>query len=251
VNTSNLKLGIVDSCQFTSQSNIRPVTFIIARPTVCINSSFAGTTTDNYQANLKNTRNCTFTDFGSLAISGGYATDGCAFINGITPVQKARNGFTVNCTYTNVTNPSKNVTPSDKSWAKVFSSVITILDDKNKYVGQIDCNAIINSLANKTSNNSSAASINDGGNNLKNQMISVYPNPAIDILYITLNEKISGKTVLNVYDQVGRLIQTETIYKNTLVLHKAINVKTFSAGFYILQIVNGHEKTSRKFIISK
>ena|GEM_PF-1998290 len=254
VNASSLKLGIVDSSQFTSQSGLKPVTFIEGRATICVNSSFAGTTTSGYQAELRNTRNCAFTDFGSLAISGGYATDGCAFTNGTTPVQTARNGFVMNCTYTNVTKSDYKGITSDQTWQKVFSSAIRIVDDKNNYIGLINCNAVINSLAEKTSNNSSnssAALINKNGGNLKNQKISVYPNPTVNVLNLTLDEKITGKVVLNIYDQQARLLHTETIYKNTSVLLKSIDVKTFNAGFYVLQIVNEHEKISQNFIVAK
>ena len=139
VNGSSLKLAIVDSNHFTSQSGLRPVNFIEGRPTVCVNSSFAGTTTDNYQADSKNTRNCTFTDFGDLAISGGYATEGCAFTNGTTPVQTARGGFVINCTYTNVKNTKYSDGTSDKTWQQVFSSYIDIYSDKSQYLGRITC----------------------------------------------------------------------------------------------------------------
>jgi hypothetical protein len=82
-------------------------------------------------------------------------------------------------------------------------------------------------------------------------VINIYPNPVTDVLHVKLSEKISGKTSLNIYDQQGRLVQAETIYKNTPVLLQTINIKTLGGGFYVLQIVNEHKKTSQQFIITK
>ncbi len=88
-------------------------------------------------------------------------------------------------------------------------------------------------------------------NALAVQKMLVNPNPTVDELHITLNEKISGKTMLNIYDQQGRPVQTKTIYKNTSVQSESFNVKNLTSGYYVLQIVNELEKSSFKFIVAK
>ncbi len=45
--------------------------------------------------------------------------------------------------------------------------------------------------------------------------IYTFPNPARDVINVNLNEKISGKVTLNIYDEQARLLQTKSIFKNT------------------------------------
>jgi hypothetical protein len=138
---SNLKLAIIDSCNFvseyTSASTALP-TFIEGRPTICINSTFDGKARLQ-QAALMNTRNCTFKNFGALAIYQGYATDHCTFANGSTPISTVDGGFANQCTFTNVSKTDYNL-PKNNDWTKVFGSVINIVDGQNKSLGQINCN---------------------------------------------------------------------------------------------------------------
>jgi len=140
--SSSMKLFIVNSCDFTSEyttgSSALPQ-FIEGRPTVCVNCTFTGKTAV-YHAALMNTRNCTFNNFSSLAISSGYASDGCAFSNGTTPCSTVDGGFVINSKYTNVKNITNYKTPSNTNWKNVFSSVINIVSDQGKSLGQINCN---------------------------------------------------------------------------------------------------------------
>jgi len=70
-------------------------------------------------------------------------------------------------------------------------------------------------------------------------------------LHVSLNEKVLGKTLLNIYDQQGRLVQAKTIDKNSAASVETMNVSRLTSGSYILQIVNEHQKSSLKFIIAK
>jgi len=138
---ATMKLAIVDSCTFTSEyasaSGALP-TMIEGRPTICINSTFSGKAA-RYQAALMNTRNCTFNNFGTLAISSAYATEGCKFTNGTTPASMVNGGFVINSTFSGVKNIPGAKTPANSNWKSVFSSAITMMDDQGKYLGRIDC----------------------------------------------------------------------------------------------------------------
>lgn len=82
--------------------------------------------------------------------------------------------------------------------------------------------------------------------NLTNSVI--YPNPAKDVINVNLNEKVSGKITLNIYDAQGRLLQTKSIDKNISRAQESFNIKTLSPGLYTLQIMTTTEKTNLKFI---
>ena len=76
----------------------------------------------------------------------------------------------------------------------------------------------------------------------------LFPNPTRDILNVTLNNKATGKIVLNVYNATGSLLQTKTLYKSNAKLSETLDVKTLSAGLYTLQILGSNSKTYLKFI---
>ncbi len=78
--------------------------------------------------------------------------------------------------------------------------------------------------------------------------VYTYPNPAKDVINVNLNEKISGKITLNIYDVQGRLLQTKSTEKNISQMQQSFNIKALSPGLYTLQIMSSTEKTNLKFI---
>lgn len=253
-NATSLKLGVIDSCQFASKfkkSFPGVATFIVGRPTVCINSTFSGKTALNYQGALKNIRKCTFSDFDSLAVSGAYTIDSCTFMNGKRPASLSKDGFVIGSSFLNIQNSLYKTQPANDDWKKIYLSFIDILSDANNYLGRITCGEDTKKNVSKMASGVSSESVKSIGDILTSQTISLYPNPTIDELHVTLNEKIAGKTLLNIYSQQGRLMQTKTFDKNTSVLSQTINVQSLLPGVYILQIVNGYQKSSLKFIVNK
>lgn len=280
---TSLKLGIVDSCTFTTTKSNYLQNFINGRPHLITHSSFTGTCLSQ-QANMLNTRECTFTDFGNYAVVGTTAVDSCTFINGVTPVSTSKSGFVVRSIFQQVKNTSYKTAPSNSDWKKVFSSYIDVYDDRKKYLGRISCGSDIitntqTQVASTTANafssidakrhsgsitysfdsmrhqsvpgTSAEALSNNNKISLQSQITKLYPNPTVDVLHVSLSEEVWGKTVLNIYDQQGRLMQSKTVDKNSAVLSETINVSSLTAGSYILQIINEHEKTALKFIVAR
>ena len=72
--------------------------------------------------------------------------------------------------------------------------------------------------------------------NFKSKMcfLAYFPNPANNVINVTLNDKISGKVVLNIYDAQGSLVQTKSTYKNSPQMQQTFNVKSLSPGVYNL-----------------
>ncbi len=253
-NASNLEIGIIDNCQFISEftgSDISNLESFLVGATHCINSSFSGKTNAE-QAWADNVQNCDFTNFSDLALRGPHVTNTSHFENGNQSISPARDGIVTNCTFRNVDNASYRQ-PNNSDWQKPFSSYIDIYSDKNKYLGQITCGGTEDNGTNLVSNAVATSLKNTFSDNGFEQthLIKLYPNPASDILNITLNEKISGKTSLSIYDDQGRQLQTKTVDKSISVLTESFLIKNLASGSYILKITTDKVTSSFRFIIAK
>lgn len=71
----------------------------------------------------------------------------------------------------------------------------------------------------------------------KKSMISIYPNPVIDVIQIKTNEALQSAEI---YDLTGRLIQSTTA--------SSIPVQNLQSGAYVLKIKTNQSTTSKKFI---
>ncbi len=78
--------------------------------------------------------------------------------------------------------------------------------------------------------------------------VQLFPNPASEQLTIDLgdNEILNGQ--LNVYNLQGQLIHTKTLGNNRLVL---LELTSFSAGTYCLQILDGERQITQTFIVAR
>lgn len=74
--------------------------------------------------------------------------------------------------------------------------------------------------------------------------ISIYPNPARDVLNIVFNEIITEPTPVEIYDTFGRMILFEKINKN----NNSIDISAFSRGMYLLKVKNNTNEFFKKFI---
>ena len=254
----SLKLGLIDNCTFTTETS-KLSTFIDGSPHLSTHNTFSGACALQ-QADAEYIKSCTFSNFGKLGASKINVTANSSFINGNTPVSRKNGGVVVNCTYQQVSGDTRNDNPTNSKWDDMFSSYIDVYSDANKYLGRIDCGFSNNLNADQTVTASAAATstaaataatANSVSNDLPSSVIKLYPNPAVNEVHVTLNDKVSGKTALNIYDQQGRLVQATTVYKNTPLSVESINVHNLAAGSYVLQIVNDQYKSSLKFVIAR
>lgn len=75
--------------------------------------------------------------------------------------------------------------------------------------------------------------------------IAVYPNPASEILQVTLDNLQRGKTTLMLFDEAGRLcLHQELIYTSS-----SIPVKYLANGWYLLKVVNRNNISMQKVLI--
>ena len=76
--------------------------------------------------------------------------------------------------------------------------------------------------------------------------LSIYPNPATDELFIrSMDGMLSDKTTYSIMDMLGRTIAGTTLYANS------IDISGLKEGIYFIQIKEGSEITTQKFIKAK
>jgi hypothetical protein len=76
-----------------------------------------------------------------------------------------------------------------------------------------------------------------------NREMVVYPNPAHDVLKVSLPE-LTNKTVLSIYSSNGSLVKEVTISKG----ENDINLTDLGSGLYILKVKYGSELITSKFL---
>lgn len=81
-----------------------------------------------------------------------------------------------------------------------------------------------------------------------NATISAYPNPVSNILNVDINtaERING--TINVFDALGRNVYSEKVDIKGVV-KKQIEVASFPAGIYVLQLTDAKRAYQTKFIV--
>lgn len=78
--------------------------------------------------------------------------------------------------------------------------------------------------------------------------VKVFPNPATDILHIEWSE-ISDPLTLSLYDATGKQLIMKKVVDQTM--SKTLDLTTYAAGSYLLQLSNPAEKTIKTFKILK
>jgi hypothetical protein len=86
-----------------------------------------------------------------------------------------------------------------------------------------------------------------GTNDLDRQGISVYPNPASDLLYINFGENIGRFDSLELFDIRGRLVTQKSL--NNELQNTTLDVNSFSTGVYLLKVSSETEQFLTKVIV--
>lgn len=84
------------------------------------------------------------------------------------------------------------------------------------------------------------------GNNVKN--LSVYPNPASDIMNVLFDVETAGTTI-TVTDLAGKTMLEELVAGNGFKNH-AINVNNLAKGIYLLNVTNGDSRAVQKIVVN-
>jgi len=78
--------------------------------------------------------------------------------------------------------------------------------------------------------------------------LSLFPNPANDLLNIKYNISQSGNGTIMIYDVLGKLIYNEIISATSGINIITIPVKELSAGYYRIKLETGGMSASTPFM---
>lgn len=77
--------------------------------------------------------------------------------------------------------------------------------------------------------------------------VSIYPNPTKGVVNITLPQFLEQNAKLTLFDIQGRNI----LSKNVSQTEEVLNIENLQSGVYLLNIVNGNSKLTKKIILNK
>jgi hypothetical protein len=78
--------------------------------------------------------------------------------------------------------------------------------------------------------------------------VALWPNPVEDVIGLSFNSLNSASLSLTIFDLNGRVIRSTNNAVNAGENRHNINVADLDAGMYLLQIANGNQSTSRRFV---
>lgn len=81
---------------------------------------------------------------------------------------------------------------------------------------------------------------------LPNDPLTLYPNPAKDIMQVLLNKKYEGVITLTVYDMFGRVMMTQSYASPEP--NMTFNTSSLNGGFYILKVEYPGVSINKKFV---
>ena len=119
---------------------------------------------------------------------------------------------------------------------------------------EIDATTTIKAVAVKTSwNNSTVTETNYvstvGITEMSAENLSLYPNPATEVLYLEWESDFTGNIGLNVFDISGRIVLQKTIEKSDYQLSGQINLAGLSPGQYYLRLLAGQTELIKSLMI--
>lgn len=79
--------------------------------------------------------------------------------------------------------------------------------------------------------------------------LSIYPNPATEIVNLSFEADINTKGEVLIYDQLGKLVISMNQFD--IVNDMQLNISNLSNGFYIIAIVADEQRYTARFIVNK
>jgi hypothetical protein len=78
--------------------------------------------------------------------------------------------------------------------------------------------------------------------------LTLYPNPANDILQISIEGVSSENYQLTISDIVGHVVQQHTLNSNALHATQTIDIRELATGIYQIEVLSAHGRVVEKFI---
>ncbi len=78
--------------------------------------------------------------------------------------------------------------------------------------------------------------------------VALWPNPVEDVIGLSFNSLNNASLSLTIFDLNGRVVRSTNTVVNSGQNDHRIHVADLEAGLYLLQITNGEQRTSRRFV---
>jgi hypothetical protein len=85
-----------------------------------------------------------------------------------------------------------------------------------------------------------------GNDELKDNLFTLYPNPANDQLTILLSQDLQSNSTLKIYDNFGKVVFEHAVSETQLIL----DTQEYASGMYHVQLTNDNEVIRKRLIIS-
>ena len=79
---------------------------------------------------------------------------------------------------------------------------------------------------------------------LSNTSISIYPNPAKDVINVMMDASIFNNTTVELYDAIGKLVIAEKVVNN----NTTIRIDNLAKGIYTIRVISEGKQLSRRII---
>lgn len=83
-----------------------------------------------------------------------------------------------------------------------------------------------------------------GISELSNNSISIYPNPAKEVINVMMDASLYNNTSIELYDAIGKLVITEKVVNNNTV----ISINDLAKGIYTIRIISEGKQLSKRII---
>lgn len=80
-------------------------------------------------------------------------------------------------------------------------------------------------------------------------LIKILPNPTTDNLRISFVKEFGSSLLIKLYDVSGKIVYEDKIKNASPTLNYQIDVKSFTKGFYTIEIINEQQVVSRKLVL--
>jgi PKD repeat protein len=87
------------------------------------------------------------------------------------------------------------------------------------------------------------------GENTKEMILSVYPNPAHDKIFVRFNHSISKDINISLFDMMGRRVLRKNLSVDGSSDLMILDVSVLPEGIYFLNVLSGDVKATKKIII--
>ena len=83
-----------------------------------------------------------------------------------------------------------------------------------------------------------------GIDELENSELSIYPNPANDLIYVSLSDKLTNNATIELYDAIGKLVISEKVTAKTTALY----INNLAKGIYTIRITSNQSQSISRII---